>query len=138
MKKVAGRLRLDLSQYRELEAFAQFGAELDEQTAVARARRADGRDLNQPQYRAWPLEEQVVAIYAGTNGYLDDIPTSQVPRFQDELREHLQAEKTMYAAIRDGEGSPGRAGRAAQRRDRAVQGGCSTSRTAPAPLAAAE
>ena len=48
--------------------------------------------LNQPQYQPWPMEEQVVAIYAGINGYLDDIPVAQVPRFQEELREHLRAE----------------------------------------------
>ncbi|MDQ3875033.1 MAG: F0F1 ATP synthase subunit alpha [Actinomycetota bacterium] len=100
MRKVAGRLRLDLSQYRELEAFAQFGAELDVQTqkALARGERMVAT-LNQPQYQPWPLEEQVVAIYAGTNGYLDDIPPAQVPRFHDELREHLRAEKSIYRDI---------------------------------------
>src|SRR5438034_1302699 len=103
MKKVAGGLRLDLSQYRELEAFSQFGAELDVQTqrSLARGERMVAT-LNQPQYRPWPLEEQVVAIYAGTNGYLDDIPTPQVPRFQEELREHLKAEKTVYQELREG------------------------------------
>jgi F-type H+-transporting ATPase subunit alpha len=100
MRKVAGRLRLDLSQYRELEAFAQFGAELDVQTqrALARGERMVAT-LNQPQYQPWRLEEQVVAIYAGTNGYLDDIPTAQVPRFHEELREHLRAEKSIYQQI---------------------------------------
>ena len=100
MRKVAGRLRLDLSQYRELEAFAQFGAELDVQTqrALARGERMVAT-LNQPQYEPWPLEEQVVAIYAGTNGYLDDIPTAQIPRFHEELREHLRAEKSIYQQI---------------------------------------
>jgi F-type H+/Na+-transporting ATPase subunit alpha len=102
MKKVAGRLRLDLSQYRELEAFAQFGSELDQttQNALARGERMVAT-LNQPQYQPWPFEEQVVAIYAGTNGYLDDIPVNDVPRFQDELREHLRAEKSVLEAIRD-------------------------------------
>ena len=72
MKKVAGRLRLDLAQYRELEAFAQFGSELDPATqqALARGERMVAT-LNQPQYQPWPIEEQVVAIYAGNNGYLD-------------------------------------------------------------------
>ncbi|MFL5924599.1 MAG: F0F1 ATP synthase subunit alpha, partial [Gaiellaceae bacterium] len=90
MKKVAGRLRLDLAQYRELEAFAQFGSELDQATqqALARGERMVAT-LNQPQYQPWPVEEQVVAIFAGINGYLDDIPTAQVSRFQDELREYL-------------------------------------------------
>jgi F-type H+-transporting ATPase subunit alpha len=102
MKKVAGRLRLDLSQYRELEAFAQFGSELDQATqqALARGERMVAT-LNQPQYQPWPFEEQVVAIYAGTNGYLDDIPVNDVPRFQDELREHLKAEGSILQAIRE-------------------------------------
>ncbi|MBA3375843.1 MAG: F0F1 ATP synthase subunit alpha, partial [Actinobacteria bacterium] len=71
MRKVAGRLRLDLAQYRELEAFAQFGSELDTatQNALARGERMVAT-LNQPQYQPWPFEEQVVAIYAGINGYL--------------------------------------------------------------------
>ena len=77
MKKVAGRLRLDLAQYRELEAFAQFGSELDRATQQALNRGEKMvATLNQPQYAPWPLEEQVVAIYAGVNGYLDDIPTA--------------------------------------------------------------
>jgi F-type H+-transporting ATPase subunit alpha len=57
--------------------------------------------LNQPQYQPWPMEEQVAAIYAGNEGYLDDIPTPQVPRFQDELREHLRAEGSVYQTIRE-------------------------------------
>jgi F-type H+/Na+-transporting ATPase subunit alpha len=107
MKNIAGRLRLDLSQYRELEAFAQFGAELDVQTqrALARGERMVAT-LNQPQYQPWPLEEQVVAIYAGANGYLDDIPTPQVPRFQEELREQLRAEKSVYKDIGEGKDIP--------------------------------
>src|ERR687885_1167623 len=102
MKSVAGRLRLDLAQYRELEAFSQFGSELDETTrkALARGERMVAT-LNQPQYQPWPMEEQVVAIYAGVNGYLDDIPVNQISRFQDELRERLRAEESVYAAIRD-------------------------------------
>jgi len=100
MKKVAGRLRLDLAQYRELEAFAQFGSELDRATQQALTR--GGKmvaTLNQPQYDPWPMEEQVVAIYAGNEGYLDDIPTPQVSRFQEELREHLRAEGEIYKQI---------------------------------------
>jgi F-type H+-transporting ATPase subunit alpha len=57
--------------------------------------------LNQPQYDPWPMEEQVVAIYAGNEGYLDDIPTPQVTRFQEELREHMRAEKSIYADIHE-------------------------------------
>ena len=102
MRKVAGRLRLDLAQYRELEAFAQFGSELDPQTqkTLARGERMVAT-LNQPQYQPWPVEEQVVSIFAGIHGYLDDIPTPQVPRFQDELREHLRTEGSIYEAIRE-------------------------------------
>jgi F-type H+-transporting ATPase subunit alpha len=57
--------------------------------------------LNQPQYTPWPTEEQAVAIYAGLNGYLDTIPPLQVGRFQDELREHLRTEGTIYKEIRE-------------------------------------
>jgi F-type H+-transporting ATPase subunit alpha len=101
MKSVAGRLRLDLAQYRELEAFAQFGSELDDATrkALARGERMVAT-LNQPQYQPWPMEEQVVGIYAGTQGHLDEIPPGQVPRFQEELREHLRAEGSIYEQIR--------------------------------------
>jgi F-type H+/Na+-transporting ATPase subunit alpha len=102
MRKVAGRLRLDLAQYRELEAFAQFGSDLDRATQQALTRGAKMvATLNQPQYDPWPTEEQVVGLYAGVNGFLDDIPTPQVQRFQDELREHMRAEGSIYAEIRD-------------------------------------
>jgi F-type H+-transporting ATPase subunit alpha len=102
MNKVAGRLRLDLSQYRELEAFAQFGSELDQatQAALARGERLVAT-LNQPQYDPWPVEEQVIAIYAGVNGYLDQIPVPQIPRFQDELREYLRSEGSILKEIRE-------------------------------------
>ena len=91
MRKVAGRLRLELAQYRELEAFSQFGSELDQatQNTLARGERMVAT-LNQPQYKPWPHAEQVVALYAGINGHLDEVPVAQVPRFQDELREHLR------------------------------------------------
>jgi F-type H+/Na+-transporting ATPase subunit alpha len=101
MKKVAGRLRLDLAQYRELEAFSQFGSELDAatQSALGRGERMVAT-LNQPQYQPWPVEEQVVAIYTGINGWLDEVPVAQVPRYHDELREHLRTEGSVYEAIR--------------------------------------
>jgi F-type H+-transporting ATPase subunit alpha len=100
MKKVAGRLRLDLAQYRELEAFAQFGSELDASTqqSLSRGERMVAT-LNQPQYQPWRVEEQVVAIYAGINGYLDGVPVPQVPRFQAELRETLRSEGAIYQTI---------------------------------------
>jgi len=102
MRKVAGRLRLDLAQYRELEAFAQFGSDLDRATQQALTRGEKMvATLNQPQYDPWPTEEQVVAIYTGINGYLDDIPTPQVQRFQDELREHMRSEGSIYQQIRE-------------------------------------
>ena len=102
MKKVAGRLRLELSQYRELEAFSQFGSELDLETqkTLARGERMVAT-LNQPQYEPWPMEEQVVAIYGGINGFLDDVPVEDVSRFQDELREYLRTEGTVYKEIRE-------------------------------------
>ena len=101
MKKVAGRLRLDLAQYRELEAFSQFGSELDTatQNALARGERMVAT-LNQPQYQPWPVEEQVVGIYSGIHGWLDKVPVSQVSRFHDELREHLRTEGSILEAIR--------------------------------------
>jgi len=101
MKKVGGRLRLELSQYRELEAFAQFGSELDTTTqrALARGERMVAT-LNQPQYDPWPVEEQVVALHAGVSGYLDDVPTEQVSRFQDELREYMRTQKAVLDELR--------------------------------------
>src|SRR6476661_2820435 len=100
MKKVAGKLRLDLASYRSLEAFAQFASELDAATQrqLARGQRLVAT-LNQPQYAPWPVEEQVTAIWAAVNGYLDDIPVTEVPRFHAELRESLRAEGTVLKAI---------------------------------------
>jgi F-type H+/Na+-transporting ATPase subunit alpha len=99
---VAGRLRLDLAQYRELEAFSQFGSELDPATqrALARGERMVAT-LNQPQYQPWPHAEQVVALYAGINGHLDEIPVPQVPRFQEELRQYLRTEGSIYERIEE-------------------------------------
>ena len=102
MKKVAGRLKLDLAQYREVEAFAQFGSDLDAATQQQLSRGARMvATLNQPQYAPWPVEEQVVALWVALNGYLDEVPVSQVSRFHAELRTHLRAEGTALAAIRD-------------------------------------
>src|SRR5437764_256989 len=102
MKKVAGRLRLELAQYRELEAFAQFGSELDQATQQSLSRGEKMvATLNQPQYAPWPMEEQVGALFAGVNGYLDDVPTDAVPRFQDELRESMRTDASIYQSIRE-------------------------------------
>ncbi len=90
MKKVAGTMRLDLAQYRELESFAQFGSELDKasQDQLDRGQRIVEM-LKQPQYEPIPIEDQVVAIWAITNDKLDDVPVDDVPRFQDELSDYL-------------------------------------------------
>src|SRR5689334_993803 len=102
MNKVAGSLKLDLSQYRELEAFAQFGSELDESTRkiLGRGERLVAL-LNQPQYDPWPVDEQVAAVFAGVNGYLDSIPVADVPRYLQELREHLRADESVLQEIRE-------------------------------------
>jgi F-type H+-transporting ATPase subunit alpha len=90
MKKVAGRLRLDLAQYRELEAFAKFGSDLDKAT-LAQLRRGSRlvELLKQDQYAPMEVEKQVVSIFAGTNGYLDEIPLEKVERFEKELLEMM-------------------------------------------------
>ena len=105
MKKVAGRLRLELSQYRELEAFAQFGSELDADTqaTLARGERLVAT-LNQDERNPWPIEDQVAAIYAGTGGYLDRIKTERVTEFLDMLLARLHSEKQeLMDKIADGE-----------------------------------
>src|SRR5436309_5274760 len=93
MKRVAGRLRLDLSQYRELEAFAQFGSDLDPDTqrTLARGERLVAT-LNQRERDPLPVEDQVVQVYAATNGFVDRITTDRVPEFLDGLRQRLHAE----------------------------------------------
>ncbi|HUE28711.1 MAG TPA: F0F1 ATP synthase subunit alpha [Solirubrobacteraceae bacterium] len=91
MRKVAGRLKLDLSQYRELEAFSQFGSELDAETqrTLARGERLV-RTLNQGERQPLPIEDQVVQIYAATNGYLDRITVDKVERFLAELSDSVR------------------------------------------------
>jgi len=97
MKEVAGTLKLDLAQFRELEAFATFGSELD---AVSAAQLARGYRLvellKQPLNAPMPVEEQVVSIFAGTRGYLDDIPVADVRRFESELLEYM---RTRHAGL---------------------------------------
>jgi F-type H+-transporting ATPase subunit alpha len=91
MRKVAGRLRLDLAQYRELEAFAAFGSDLD---AASKAQLARGGALvellKQPQYSPFPMQEEVVSIWAGTTGRLDEVPVAEIPRFEQEFLESLR------------------------------------------------
>ncbi len=103
MKEVAGSLRLDLSQYRELEAFAAFASDLD---ATSKAQLARGARLvellKQPQYQPMPVEEQVVSIFLGTGGHLDSVPVEDVRRFETELLDHLRGSgATILATIRD-------------------------------------
>jgi F-type H+-transporting ATPase subunit alpha len=86
MRQVAGSLRLDLAQYRELAAFAQFGSDLDASTQAQLNRGARLVEiLKQPQYNPLPVEKQVLMIYAGTNGYLDQVPVSDVGAYEAEL-----------------------------------------------------
>ena len=96
---MVGTLKLDLAQFRELEAFATFGSELD---AVSKAQLERGYRLvellKQPLNSPMPVEEQVVSIFAGTNGYLDDIPVADVRRFEAEL---LEAFRTRYRDLLD-------------------------------------
>jgi F-type H+-transporting ATPase subunit alpha len=92
MKKVAGRLRLDLAQYRELEAFAEFGSELDKASQAQLDRGARVVEiLKQKQYSPFPVEDQVVSIWAVSNGYLDDLPVEKVQEFEAGLLDHLHS-----------------------------------------------
>jgi F-type H+/Na+-transporting ATPase subunit alpha len=102
MKNIAGRLRIDLAQYRALEAFAQFGSELDKESQRQLARGARVVEiLKQPQYRPVPVERQVVAIWVGTGGFLDAHPVEDAKRFVDEFTEYASARTEVLNAIRD-------------------------------------
>ena len=92
IKKVSGTLRLDLAQYRELQAFAQFASDLDESSRkqLERGQRMV-EVLKQPPYSPLPVENQVVIIFAGSNGYLDDLPVSAVTKFEAELYPYIEA-----------------------------------------------
>jgi F-type H+/Na+-transporting ATPase subunit alpha len=91
MKKVAGSLKLDLAQYRELEAFAKFGSDLDKATQRTLTRGARLVELlKQGQYSPVPVEKQVVIIFTGTNGYLDEFPVADVKRFEKEFLEYIE------------------------------------------------
>jgi F-type H+-transporting ATPase subunit alpha len=97
MKKVAGRLRLDLAQFRELEAFSAFGSDLD---AASKAQLARGSRLvellKQPQYAPFPMEEEVVSVWSGTTGKLDDVPLEDIRRFEREFLDYLKRD---HAAV---------------------------------------
>jgi F-type H+-transporting ATPase subunit alpha len=94
MRRVAGRLKLELSQYRELEAFAQFGSDLDPATqrTLARGERLVAA-LNQNERSPLPVAEQTAVVFAGTNGYLDRITVGRIPEFLDGLGQRLRSEK---------------------------------------------
>jgi F-type H+-transporting ATPase subunit alpha len=103
MKKVSGTLRLALSQFRDLEAFAAFASDLD---AASRAQLDRGSRLvellKQPQYSPFPVEREVVSIWAGTTGQLDDVPLEDIRRFEDEFLDHVQRTRAgIYDAIRE-------------------------------------
>jgi F-type H+/Na+-transporting ATPase subunit alpha len=103
MKKVAGGLKLALSQYRDLEAFASFASDLD---AASRAQLDRGARLvellKQPQYSPFPVERQVVSVWAGNEGYLDDVPVEDIRRFETDLLDELQrSHPGIYDAIRE-------------------------------------
>jgi F-type H+-transporting ATPase subunit alpha len=95
MKKVAGKLRIELSQYRELEAFAQFGSELDPDTqaTLARGERLV-ESLNQDERSPWKIEDQVAAIYSGTGGFLDRIKVDRISDFHEQMLQRLHSEKS--------------------------------------------
>ena len=119
MKAVAGTLKLDLAQFRELEAFATFGSELD---AVSAAQLARGYRLvellKQPLNSPMPVEEQVVSIFAGTRGYIDDVPVADVKRFETELLEFFRSPPRVAARRHQDD----RRARRPRRRHQRVQG----------------
>jgi F-type H+-transporting ATPase subunit alpha len=104
MKQVAGPIKGELAQYREMAAFAKFGSDLDASTQrlLARGERLTEL-LKQPQYAPLAVEEQVAVIYAGTRGYLDRIPTASVTRYEQELLAKLRTQHTKWLdAVRTG------------------------------------
>ncbi len=102
MRRVSGSLRVDLAQYRALEAFAMFASDLD---AASRAQLARGSRLvellKQPQYSPMAMEDQAVSIWAGTSGQLDDVPVEDIRRFENELHDHLRRHTTVLDTIRE-------------------------------------
>ncbi len=102
MKSVAGQLRLDLAQYRELAAFAQFGSDLDKAT-LARLTRGEKtlEVLKQGQYQPMPMEDQVAIIYAAVNGYLDDIPREKIASFETDFLKYLHANTNVLKYINE-------------------------------------
>jgi len=102
IKKVSGTLKLELAQYRSLEAFAMFASDLDQASRRQLDRGARLTELlKQPQYSPYPVEEQVVSIWAGTNGKLDTVPVPDVLRFESELLDHLRRNSGVLTTLRE-------------------------------------
>ena len=103
MKKVAGSIKLELAQYREMAAFAQFASDMDASTQQLLARGSRLVELlKQPQYSPLPMEEQVVSIYAGVNGYLDAIDVNKISKFENDLMNLIKGSyKDILKSIRD-------------------------------------
>jgi F-type H+-transporting ATPase subunit alpha len=100
MKQVAGKIKGELAQYREMAAFAQFGSDLDAATQKLLARGARLTELlKQPQFSPLKMEEQVAVIFAGTRGYLDAIPVSAVGKFEQGVLAGLRAEKSIFESV---------------------------------------
>ena len=94
MKSVAGRLRLDLAQYRELEAFSSFASDLDAATKKQLERGARTVEvLKQPQFRPMPVEQQVMVVYAVTNGFLDSIPVSELKVWERDFLDYMRTQR---------------------------------------------
>jgi F-type H+-transporting ATPase subunit alpha len=103
MKKVAGSIKLELAQYREMAAFAQFGSDLDASTQRLLARGARLTELlKQPQFSPMPVEEQVASIFSGTQGFLDGVEVKDVVRYEAAMLSFLRSDKPeILAKIRD-------------------------------------
>jgi F-type H+-transporting ATPase subunit alpha len=100
MKKVSGTLKLDLAQYRDMQAFAMFASDLDAASRQQLTRGARLMELlKQGQYSPFPVENQVVSIWAGTNGYLDDVPVEDISRFESEFLEHLAHKSSILTTL---------------------------------------
>jgi F-type H+/Na+-transporting ATPase subunit alpha len=100
MKKVSGTLKLDLAQYRDMQAFAMFASDLDAASRQQLTRGARLMELlKQGQYSPFPVENQVVSIWAGTNGYLDDVPVEDISRFENDFLDHLARKSSILTTL---------------------------------------
>ncbi|MBS3765614.1 F0F1 ATP synthase subunit alpha, partial [Candidatus Bipolaricaulota bacterium] len=91
MQEIAGELRLEMAQYRDLEAFAEFASELDEESQAQLARGERVMEmLKQDQYQPMPVEKQAVSLYAAVNGYIDDLEVEEVNKYEEAMHDHLE------------------------------------------------